>query len=137
MADMLHRNEKMVVALLESASQAILSIDPAGRIVLANRKTEEIFGYTRDELLGARIEILLPESKRASHGRQRDEYFTQPRTRPMGIGLDLSGRRKDGAEFPVEVSLSYVETEEGTFAIAFVNDTSERKRLEEQLMQAQ
>jgi PAS domain S-box-containing protein len=136
-AGMLHRNEKMVVALLESASQAILSIDPAGRIVLANRRTEEIFGYAREELLGARIEILLPESKRASHGRQRDEYFAQPRIRPMGTGLDLAGRRKDGTEFPVEVSLSYIETQDGTFAIAFVNDTSERKKLEEQLMQAQ
>jgi two-component system, cell cycle sensor histidine kinase and response regulator CckA len=136
-AGMLHRNEKMVVALLESASQAILSIDKAGRIVLANRRTEEIFGYTREELMGARIEILLPESKRSAHGRQREEYFSQPRIRPMGIGMDLSGRRKDGAEFPVEVSLSYVETDEGTFAIAFVNDTSERKRLEEQLLQAQ
>src|SRR5690348_7758052 len=136
-AGMLHRNEKMVVALLESASQAILSIDPAGRIVLANRRTEQIFGYTREELLGARIEILLPESKRSAHGRQREDYFAQPRIRPMGIGMDLSGRRKDGTEFPVEVSLSYVETDGGTFAIAFVNDTSERKKLEEQLLQAQ
>jgi two-component system, cell cycle sensor histidine kinase and response regulator CckA len=136
-AGMLHRNEKMVVALLESASQAILSIDKAGRIVLANRRTEEMFGYTREELLGARIEILLPESKRSAHGRQREDYFAQPRIRPMGIGMDLSGRRKDGTEFPVEVSLSYVETDGGTFAIAFVNDTSERKKLEEQLLQAQ
>src|ERR1043165_4172226 len=85
-AGMLHRNEKMVVALLESASQAILSIDKAGRIVLANRRTEEMFGYTREELLGARIEILLPESKRSAHGRQREDYFAQPRIRPMGIG---------------------------------------------------
>jgi PAS domain S-box-containing protein len=134
---MLHRNEKMVVALLESASQAILSVDRSGRIVLANHRTEEMFGYERGELMGARIEILLPESKRAAHGRQREDYFAQPRIRPMGIGMDLAGRRKDGAEFPVEVSLSYVETEDGTYAIAFVNDTSERKRLEEQLMQSQ
>ena len=134
---LLHSSEKMVLALLESASQAILSIDRAGRIVLANPKTEEMFGYTHEELLGARIEILLPESKRAVHSRDRDEYFARPRTRPMGTGLDLSGRRRDGTEFPVEVSLSFVETEEGVFGIAFVNDISERKRLEEQLLQAQ
>ncbi len=131
------RTEKLLVALLESASQAIISIDRTGRIVLTNRRAAEMFGYTGQELLGARIEILLPESKRASHGRQRDDYFQRPRARPMGIGLDLSGRRKDGAEFPVEVSLSTVETDEGTFGIAFVSDISVRKTLEEQLVHAQ
>jgi two-component system cell cycle sensor histidine kinase/response regulator CckA len=134
---LLQQSEKMVIALLESASQAILSVDRGGRIVLANPKTEEMFGYGRDELLGARIETLLPESRRSAHSRERDDYFERPRIRPMGIGLDLAGRRKDGSEFPVEVSLSYVETEEGVFGIAFVNDISERKRLEEQLLQAQ
>src|SRR5579872_2137110 len=128
---------QMVVALLESASQAIISIDSVGKIVLSNRRTEEMFGYTREELLGARIEILLPESRRAVHGRQREGYFARPHTRPMGIGMDLAGRRKDGTEFPVEVSLSYVETEHGFFAIAFVSDISQRKALEEQLLQAQ
>lgn len=128
---------QMVVALLESASQAIISIDSVGKIVLSNRRTEEMFGYAREELLGARIEILLPESRRATHGRQREGYFARPHTRPMGIGMDLAGRRKDGTEFPVEVSLSYVETEHGFFAIAFVSDISQRKALEEQLLQAQ
>jgi hypothetical protein len=125
------------MALLQSASQAILSIDRTGRIVLANPKTEEMFGYTGEELLGARIEILLPESQRRAHGRDREEYFTRPRVRPMGIGMDLAGRRKDGTEFPVEISLSYVETTEGVFAIAFVNDISDRKQLEDRLLQAQ
>jgi len=134
---LLHESEKTVMALLESASQAILSIDRNGRIVLANPKTEEMFGYGREELLGARIEILLPESKRRTHGRDREEYFARPRVRPMGIGLDLAGRRKNGTEFPVEISLSYVETAEGMFAIAFINDISDRKRLEDQLLQAQ
>jgi two-component system, cell cycle sensor histidine kinase and response regulator CckA len=132
-----HKNQRLVVALLESASQAIISIDRGGRIVLANRRAAAMFGYAGQELLGARIEILLPESKRATHGRQRDEYFQRPRARPMGIGLDLSGRRKDGVEFPVEVSLSTVETEEGIFGIAFVSDISMRKALEEQLVHAQ
>jgi two-component system, cell cycle sensor histidine kinase and response regulator CckA len=130
-------SEKMVVALLESASQAIISVDRIGRIVLANRRTEEMFDYSREELLGARIEMLLPESKRAVHGRERDEYFKRPRARPMGIGMDLAGRRKDGTEFPVEVSLSNIETEDGLFAIACVSDISQRKRLEEQLVHAQ
>ena len=134
---LLHESEQLVMALLESASQAILSIDRNGRIVFANPKTVEMFGYDRQELLGARIEILLPESKRRAHGRDREEYFTRPRVRPMGIGMDLAGRRKNGTEFPVEISLSYVETVEGLFAIAFVNDISDRKRLEDRLLQAQ
>jgi PAS domain S-box-containing protein len=134
---LLQESEKLVMALLESASQAIMSVDRNGRIVLANPKTEEMFGYSRQELLGARIEILLPESKRRAHGRDREEFFTRPRVRPMGIGMDLSGRRKNGTEFPVEISLSYVETTEGLFAIAFVNDISQRKQLEDRLLQAQ
>jgi len=133
----LQKNEKLAGALLESASQAIISIDRTGRIVLANGRAEQMFGYGREELLGARIEVLLPESKRGTHGRDRDNYFSRPHIRPMGIGLDLSGRRKDGAEFPVEVSLSYVEAEDGLYAIAFVSDISQRKQLEEQLLHAQ
>ena len=105
--------------------------------MLANRRTEELFGYSREELLGNRIEMLLPESRRAAHVREREEYFAHPRVRPMGIGMELAGRRRDGSEFPVEVSLSYVETEEGVFAIAFVTDITQRKQLEEQLTHAQ
>jgi len=132
-----HKSEGLLVALLESASQAIVSIDRGGRIVLANHRAGEMFGYTVKELLGARVELLLPESKRAAHGRQREDYFQHPRARPMGIGFDLSGRRRDGAEFPVEVSLSTIETEEGIFGIAFISDITTRKNLESQLMQAQ
>ena len=127
------QTDKMVVALLESASQAIITADRGGKIVLANRRAEEIFGYTREELLGASLETLLPESRRAVHRREREEFFTHPRARPMGMGMDLVARRKDGSEFPVEVSLSYVETEQGLFAIGFVTDISRRKALEEQL----
>jgi two-component system, cell cycle sensor histidine kinase and response regulator CckA len=131
------KSEGLLVALLESASQAIITIDRDGRIILANRRAAEMFDYPVNELLGARVELLLPESKRASHGRQRDEYFQHPRTRPMGIGMDLSGRRRDGTEFPVEISLSTVQTGEGVFAIAFISDITLRKSLEAQLMQAQ
>jgi PAS domain S-box-containing protein len=137
LASVFEKSGKLVTALLESASQAIVSIDRGGRIVLANRRAEEIFGYSREELLGARIEMLLPDSKRAAHSHDRADYFARPRTRPMGIGMDLAGRRKDGVEIPVEVSLSYVEIDEGVFAIAFVSDISRRKHLEEQLMHAQ
>jgi len=125
------------MALLQSASQAILSIDRTGRIVLANPKTEEISAYTGEELLGARIEILLPESQRRAHGRDREEYFTRPRVRPMGIGMDLAGRRKKRNRVSGRDQLSYVETTEGVFAIAFVNDISDRKQLEDRLLQAQ
>jgi two-component system, cell cycle sensor histidine kinase and response regulator CckA len=130
-------SERLLVAILESACQAIISIDRAGRIVLANPLAGEMFGYTARELLGSSIELLLPESHRAAHGRHREEYFQRPRVRTMGIGLDLSGRRKDGKEFPVEVSLCTVETEQGLFAMAFISDITLRKTLEEQLMHAQ
>jgi two-component system cell cycle sensor histidine kinase/response regulator CckA len=127
----------LITALLDSASQAILSVDRGGIILLANRRAEEMFGHTRDELIGANIDMLLPESKRRSHAHQRDEYFSHPRARPMGIGMDLAGRRKDGSEFPVEISLSYLDSNNGMLAIAFVSDISQRKLLEEQLMHAQ
>jgi two-component system, cell cycle sensor histidine kinase and response regulator CckA len=130
-------DHKMLEALLESASQAIVAANRDGRIVLANQRTEEMFGYSRSELLGARIEILLPQSRRSAHGRERERYFAHPRVRPMGIGLDLAGRRKDGTAFPVEISLSHIETPAGPVAIAFVTDISQRKQLEEQLLHAQ
>lgn len=132
----LQNHEKTVVALLESAAQALLGTDREGRIVLANARAEEMFGYTRDELLGAAVELLLPEALRTSHTEHRANYFAHPRVRPMGIGMELLARRKDGSEFPVEVSLSFVQTDEGLFAIAFVSDVSPRKMLEDQLIQA-
>ncbi len=137
MLGIINKAGDLVVALLESASQAIVGVDRAGRIVLANRRAEEIFGYSRAELLGERIEMLLPDSRRVHHVRERDDYFAHPRIRPMGSGIDLAARRQDGTEFPVEVSLSYVEAEGGLYAIAFVSDISQRKHLEEQLLHAQ
>jgi two-component system cell cycle sensor histidine kinase/response regulator CckA len=133
----LQRSEKLLLALLASAAQAIIGTDRTGKIVLANDRTEAMFGFTRQELLDARIEMLLPESKRAAHIPHRDAYFEHPRTRPMGTGLELSGQRKDGSEFPVEVSLNSVEVEGTIYGIAFVSDISQRKTLEEQLMHAQ
>ncbi len=134
---LLQKSGGLARTLLESASQAILAVDAAGNIVLANRRTEELFGYTHDELLQLSVETLVPESKRAGHERERNRYNAHPRIRPMGIGVDLSARRKDGTEFPVEVSLSHVRIGHTFFAIAFISDISQRKLLEEQLAHAQ
>lgn len=135
--DKLWSSDKIVRALLESASQAIVGVNQQGRILLANARTAELFGYEREELLGKSLEVLLPESARHSHVRHRGEYFANPRVRPMGIGVDLAGRKKDGTEFPLEISLSYIEADGETFAIAFVTDITARKRLEEQLLRSQ
>jgi len=130
----LRRSEDTARAVLESASEGIILIDTTGRITLVNRAAERMFGYPPRELLGEPLEILLPERIRRGHVEHRTEYFAEPRVRPMGIGLDLSGRRKDGSEFPVEISLSHVDdSPEGDVAIAFITDITERKRVEAQL----
>ena len=133
----LQKNESFVLALLESASQAILAIDASGRIVLVNRRTEEMFGYSREELLQASVEILIPESKRSSHRDRLENFLAHPHVRPMGIGMDLTARRSDGKEFPVEISLSHLRIENAAMAIAFISDISQRKLLEEQLTHSQ
>ena len=130
-----HGEERLTRALLESATEGIILVDAAGRITLVNRAAERMFGYPRAELLGETLEILLPERTREAHVGRRAGYFAGPRVRPMGIGLDLAGRRKDGSEFPVEISLSYVDTTEGMLAMAFVTDITERKRAEAELAQ--
>jgi PAS domain S-box-containing protein len=129
----LERSEATVRALLESASEGILLVDANGRILLVNAGAERMFGYPREELVGAELERLLPERVHRDHRRHRASYFEEPRVRPMGIGLDLWARRRDGGEFPVEISLSHVESEQGPVALAFVTDITERKRVEAQL----
>jgi PAS domain S-box-containing protein len=111
---------------LEFAPDAIIGIGRDGRVVLANAQAEVVFGYTREELLGQPVELLIPERFLAAHPHHRDGYFGDPRTRRMGAGLELFGRRKDGSEFPVEISLSGVETEDGLMAAAAIRDVSER-----------
>ena len=122
----LRRSEATSRAFLESASEGIVVVDTGGRILLVNAKTEEMFGYSRDELIGQPVELLVPPRHRHTHVVHRDTYMRSPRARSMGRGLDLAGVKKGGADFPVEVSLSYVTTDEGTHAIAFVTDISER-----------
>ena len=118
-------------ALLEAAPDAMVIVDSRGRITLVNTQTERLFQYDRAELLGQTVELLVPDRFRPTHPRHRDGYFADPHARPMGSGLELWGRRKDGSEFPVEISLSPVETEEGILTTAAVRDISERLRHEE------
>jgi PAS domain S-box-containing protein len=129
----LTRSEATARAVLDSASEGILLIDATGRITLVNPAAERMFGYDPTELLGQSLEILLPERVRDAHLEHRARYFAGPRVRPMGSGLDLAGRRKDGTEFPVEISLSYVRTPEAMSAMALITDITERKRAEAEL----
>src|SRR5688572_20410272 len=115
-------------AVLESASEAIVIANRAGTIVMVNAQTESLFGYTREELIGQRLDILVPDHARGAHEAHRRTYAQAPRIRPMGQGRDLAGRRKDGSEFPVEISLSFTETDRGPVYIAFVTDITERQR---------
>jgi len=116
--------------LVNSAPDAMVVVDQQGLIRLVNVRTEELFGYARDELLGQPIELLVPERFRGAHVGNRAEYVAAPRRRPMGSNLELSGRRKDGSEFPVEISLSPVATPEGTLVASAIRDVSLRRRAE-------
>jgi PAS domain S-box-containing protein len=127
------RGESKFGRLLEAAPDAMVIVDKSGRIVLANSRTEEIFGYLRSELLGQPVEILIPEQFRKQHLQHRGDYAVSPRARPMGIGLELSGRRKDGTVFPVEISLSPLDEGEDALFTAAIRDVTDGKRADEAL----
>ena len=131
-------------AAVESSPSGLLMIDKGGTIVLVNREIERLFGYSREELLGTSIEMLVPERFRPRHPGFRRDFFQDPQTRAMGVGRELFGLRQDGTEVPIEIGLNPIETEEGVFVLSSIVDISARKqaeqeqaRLEEQLRQSQ
>ncbi|MFL6060755.1 MAG: PAS domain S-box protein [Marmoricola sp.] len=125
------REERLFRGLLEAAPDAMVIVDHNGRIVLVNAQVEARFGYDRDELIGQSVEILVPERFSGMHVAFRSGYTAGPRTRPMGLAGDLYARRKDGSEFPVEISLAPLETEEGLLVSAAVRDISERRAIQD------
>ena len=129
----LRESEETIRTLLDTAAQAILAVDGRGAVVLANRMAEDMFGYGGTGLLGRPLETLLPERFRHKHVSHRAGFAATPRTRPMGIGLDLQGLRSDGTEFPIEISLSLVKTSQETLSVAFVSDVTLRKQAEDSL----
>ena len=129
-------NQQEFEALFDNAAIGIITTNPQGEIVMVNQFALQQFGYNREELIRQKIEILIPTRSRGRHVGYRDDYNqNNPHSRPMGSGLDLSGQKKDGSEFPVEVSLSIYKTPEGQFSIAFINDITVRKASEQALIQ--
>jgi PAS domain S-box-containing protein len=127
------RYESRFRELLEAAPDAIVEVDRAGAIVLLNRVAETLFGYSRDELLGMHVDALVPEAFRGRHADNRSAYWAKPSTRPMGRNMVLAARRRDGSEFPVEISLSPVRSEDGFRVTAIIRDMTDRREAEDKV----
>ncbi|HXS65756.1 MAG TPA: PAS domain S-box protein, partial [Streptosporangiaceae bacterium] len=123
--------DRRFLGLLEAAPDAMVCVETDGRIALVNAQAERLFGYERDELIGQRVEMLVPEPARAVHPEHRARYIADPVPRPMGQGMELAGRRRDGSTFPAEISLSAIETEEGVLVTAAVRDVTAQHRTHE------
>lgn len=132
----LKRNEKRISSIFEAATEGIIITNMDGEIVMVNNMAEELFGYKRQEMVGETIELLVPGRNRNQHKDYRKDYARNPEPRPMGRGRDLYGRKKDGEEFPVEISLNSFSTEEGHFIISYVIDITQRKKAEDDLLKA-
>jgi PAS domain S-box-containing protein len=129
------KTERKFMVILEAAPDAIIIMDRSGDILLVNAQTEKLFGHARADLLGQKIEFLLPQRYHGMHPSHRDQFFAGPEARQMGVGLELYGLRKDGTEFPIEISLSLLETEEGTLVSSSIRDISVRKAADKHLAQ--
>jgi PAS domain S-box-containing protein len=128
-------SESRAHAIFQSAAQAIFIVDAAGQIVTVNPVTRSMFGYSSEELVGKPVELLVPQQFRGGHKAHRDGFFRSPQQRPMGLGLELRARHKDGTEFFVEISLSYIESAQGPLGVAFVSDISRRRADEQSIRQ--
>src|SRR5271166_6493072 len=123
--------ERRFRLVVEAAPNAMVMVDRAGKIVMVNSQAERVFGYSRPELIGQPVEMLVPERSRSHHPELRKTFFTDPQPRLMGAGRDLYGLKKDGSEFPVEIGLNPIETDEGSMVLsAIVVDITERKTAE-------
>lgn len=123
-------SEERLRLVVEAAPSGMIMVDHLGKIALVNSQIEKLFGYSRDELLGQTIELLVPETSREKHPTYRDSFFAEPKARSMGVGRDLHGLHKDGHQIPVEIGLNPLATESGQFVLASVVDITERKRAE-------
>jgi len=128
-----HRSEAKFRIVLETAAQGILLMNMHGQITMANTKIEQLFGYDRDELVDASLEILIPSAYRDIHVHHRNTYLTNPENRVMAPGKELNGRRKDGDEFPIEVHLTSMEMYDGLNVVAFITDISAQKELQNKI----
>src|SRR4051812_35616260 len=129
-------SSELVRSVLDSAPDAMIIIDSAGTILFANRQVASLFGYAPAEIVGARIETLMPERFRVKHTGHRQGYGPNGRVRPMGMGLELYGMRKDGSEFPVEISLSPMPQGKDVLVAAAIRDVTERKQAQKALEEA-